>query len=431
MIGVRHEDKSRWETRVPLIPGDIATLRRDQRVEFKVESSPTRAFPDADFLRAGATVSADIGDCPIILGVKEIPPEKLLPEKTYVFFSHTIKGQEYNVPLLRRLMELKCQLIDYERIVDEKGRRLVFFGRFAGLAGMIDTLWALGQRFKYEGLETPFEVIRQAYLYKGVDEAKAEIAQVGERIKTHGLPEACQPLVCGFAGYGQVSKGAQEIYDLLPVRQVSPADLPSVRPAGNVCYKAEFYEKDMVERIEARSPFDLQEYYDYPERYRGVFAGYLPHLTVLVTGIYWEPQYPRLVTFESLGHLFGHGAQPRLRVIGDISCDVEGAVQCTLRMTEPDSPVFVYDPNTGKATDGVAGKGPLILAVDHLPCELPVDASISFSKSLSPFVPALDRANFRAPLAASGLPPELIRATIVYQGELTEPYRYLEEFLAK
>ncbi|UCG33715.1 MAG: hypothetical protein JSU68_03590 [Phycisphaerales bacterium] len=429
MIAIRHEDKSKWETRVPLIPEDLKRLTREHGTRFKVETSPNRVFPDAAFTEAGATVDDDLSDCPIIMGVKEIPAKKLLPGKTYVFFSHVIKGQSYNMPMLRRLMELKCNLIDYERITDDKGRRLVFFGRFAGLAGMIDTLWALGRRLEHEGFDTPFSTIKQAYQYSSLAEARADVAKVGEQIKNAGLPDACCPLVCGFAGYGQVSKGAQEIFDLLPVKEVPPADLASIPSDRNVCFKAEFYEKHMVERIDPSAPFDLQEYYDHPDRYRGVFPAYLPHLSVVVTGIYWELKYPRLVTLEALRELFGHGEKPRLRIIGDLSCDIDGSNQATVRTTEPDNSVYVYEPGTGQTIDGVAGDGPVVLAIDHLPCELPADASTHFSRSLSPFIPGLATADFGKPLDDSGLPPELIRATILHHGELTPPYRYLEKFL--
>jgi alpha-aminoadipic semialdehyde synthase len=252
---------------------------------------------------------------------------------------------------------------------------------------------------------------------------------VGASIERDGLPEALRPLVCGFAGYGQVSSGAQEVYDLLPVEEVSPEDLATAPRAANVCYKVVFREEHMVERIDAAQPFGLQEYYDHPDRYRACFFPHVRHLTVLANCIYWEPKYPRMVTRDQLRDLFGGRGKPRLRVIGDITCDVDGSLECTVRATEPDNPVYVYEPASGQARDGVAGHGPVVLAVDFLPCEVPVDSSNAFSQALSPFIPALAAADFTGPLAASGLPPELQRATIVYQGELTEPYRYLEQYV--
>nr|HPM25254.1 hypothetical protein [Phycisphaerae bacterium] len=136
MIGIRREDKSQWEARVPLVPADVRVLIQEHGLAVQVQSSPIRRFAEAEYRAAGATIVDDLRACPIILGVKEIPPRYFEPGKTYVFFSHTIKGQPANMPMLKRLLELGCTLIDYERIVDEHGRRLVFFGRFAGLAGM-------------------------------------------------------------------------------------------------------------------------------------------------------------------------------------------------------------------------------------------------------------------------------------------------------
>jgi len=429
MIGIRREDKSKWEARVPLVPPAVRRLIDEHGQPVQVQTSPTRAFSDEQYRAAGAAIVDELSACDIILGVKEIPPDRFEPNKTYVFFSHVIKKQPANMPMLRRIVELGCTLIDYEKIVDEQGRRLVFFGRYAGLAGMIDTLWALGQRLQHEGVDNPFASIRCAHQYDNLDQAKGEIREVGARIERDGLPPELQPLICGFAGYGHVSQGAQEIFDLLPVRQVEPDELAGVEPKARVCYKVVFREEHLVERVaDATGPaeFQLQEYYDHPERYRSTFFPYVPHLAILVNCIYWEPRYPRLVTRAQLRELFAAGQRPRLRVIGDITCDIDGSIECTVKATEPDDPVYVYEPQTGEVRSGVAGDGPVVLAVDFLPCELPVDASGYFSDSLSPLIPALAQADFSGPLQQSGLPPELQRATIVYKGKLTEPYRYLE-----
>jgi len=425
MIGIRHEDKSSWEARAPLVPQDVRRLIEDHRVRVQVERSSIRVFPDDEYRAAGAEVVESLRDCPVVLGIKEIPVDYFEPGKTYVFFSHTIKRQPANMPMLRQIVELGCTLIDYERIVDEQGRRLVFFGRYAGLAGMIDTLWALGQRLQHEGIENPFTLVRRAYEYDNLEHAKREIARIGERTRRDGLPAAVQPFIFGFAGYGNVSQGAQEIFDLLPVREIAPDELAAAAPLPRECYKVVFREEHMVERVDG-GRFELQDYYDHPAGYRSTFFPYVRHLTVLVNCIYWEPKYPRLVTCQQLRAVFSGHAQPRLRVVGDITCDIDGSIECTVRPTEPDDPVYVFEPRSGEVRSGVAGDGPVILAVDILPCELPVDASIHFGQSLSPLIPALARADFSRPLGVSGLPPELQRATLVYKGKLTEPYRYLE-----
>ncbi|MEE8478647.1 MAG: hypothetical protein V3S42_01430, partial [Candidatus Neomarinimicrobiota bacterium] len=140
-IGIRREDKNEWEARVPLIPSDVKKLANDG-IKVILQPSPIRIFSDQEYIDVGAMISEDLSSCSVILAVKEIPINFIEKGKTYVFFSHTIKGQDYNIPLLQKMIDEKTQLIDYERIVDEKGQRLIFFGRHAGLAGMIDSFWA-------------------------------------------------------------------------------------------------------------------------------------------------------------------------------------------------------------------------------------------------------------------------------------------------
>ncbi len=432
LIGIRREDKSKWEARAPLTPADVHRLSTAHGLEFQVQTSPVRRFRDEEYTAAGAEVTADLRACAVVLGVKEIPVRHLEPQKTYVFFSHTIKHQPANMPMLRRLAELGCTLIDYEKIVDDKNRRLVFFGRYAGLAGMIDALWALGRRWQHEGHNTPLLQVRRAYEYQDLEHAKREIAAIGEELRRSGLPPGTGPLVIGFTGYGNVSQGAQEIANLLPMRAVAPDELGAIAPTARECYLAVFREEHMVELTgpgAARAAFDLQDYYQHPEKYRAKFFPALRHLTVMVNCIYWEPKYPRLVTCAQLRELWSAPQPPRLRVIADITCDIDGSVECTVKPTEPGEPTFVYEPATGQIRDGLLGDGPVILAVDILPCELPVDASAYFGQSLSPFIAALAQADLSRPLAESGLPPELQRATILQRGKLTPPYQHLESEL--
>jgi alanine dehydrogenase len=439
-IGIRREDKSRWERRVPVTPEDARKLKEEHGIEVWVQPSPIRVFSEEEFTQAGATVQEDLSPCPAIFAVKEMPLGFFEPGKTYVFFAHVIKGQPYNMPMLKKMLELGCNLIDYEKVTDEKGRRLIFFGRHAGIAGMIDTLWALGQRLDWEGIPNPFSQIGHTYEYKDLAEAKEAISKVGEKIKTEGLPESVTPLICAIAGYGNVARGVWEILDLLPVEEIEPKEVaPLVEGsdyAKNVIYKAVFKEEHTVEPISpgyrpsagSGHRFELQDFYDHPEKYRGKFESYVPYLTLIVNCIYWEEKYPRLVTKGYLKQLYSAG-QPRLRVIGDISCDIEGAIECTVRSTEPDEPVFVYNPFTGEATDGYEGEGPVVMAVDILPSELPRDASVDFSGVLKEFIPAIAKADFSVPFEQLELPPEIKRAVITYHGELTPDYRYIEEFL--
>jgi len=429
-LAIRREDKNKWERRVPLTPAHVSELVAQHNLKIMVQSSPIRAFVDDDYAQFGASIHEDISAADVVLAVKEIPIELIQPHKTYVFFSHTIKGQPYNMPLLRRLMELKCQLIDYERIVDDQNRRLVFFGRHAGLAGMIDTLHALGQRLAWEGLETPLADIKPTYEYGNLSAAKEAVRRVGQKILEDGLPVNLLPFVIGVAGYGRVSGGAQEILDLLPIRPISPAELLTLADEDNLprnlLYKVVFREEDTVEPVEPDTPFKLPEFFNHPERYQSKFAQYLPHLTGLVNCIYWDTPYPRLLTKEQGRDMYQAERRPRLRVIGDISCDIEGGIEPTVKATSPDEPVFVWDPATDRALDGVAGSGPVIMAVDNLPCELPIESSTHFGDGLLALIPALAECDFSLDFETCSLPPALKRGTIVYHGELTPDYQYLQ-----
>jgi alpha-aminoadipic semialdehyde synthase len=431
-IGVRREDKSRWERRVPVTPEDAESLKEQHDIEVVVQPSPIRAFSEEEYTQAGAIVQEELSDCPVVLAVKEMPLDFFEPGKTYVFFAHVIKGQPYNMPMLQRVMDLGCTLIDYEKVTDEVGRRLIFFGWHAGVVGMVESLWALGKRLEWEGIPNPFAQLRHTYQYDGLKEVKEAIFEAGEQIKAHGLPEEVAPLICGVAGYGHVASGVCEVLDVLPVKEIEPGEISAIAEgsdySANVIYKAVFKEEHTVEPISPQDQFELQDYYDHPEKYRGTFESYVPHLTMVMNCIYWEEKYPRLVTNEYLKQLYSDG-QPRLRVIGDISCDIEGAIECTVRSTKVDKPVFVYNPFTGETTNGVAGEGPVVMAVDILPSELPREASEDFSGVLREFVPSIAQADYSVPFEELALPPEIKRAVIVHKGELTPNYRYLEQYL--
>jgi saccharopine dehydrogenase (NAD+, L-lysine forming) len=335
--------------------------------------------------------------------------------------------------MLKKLLDLGCTLMDYEKVTDEKNRRLIFFGNYAGFAGMIDTLWVLGQRLLAEGIKTPLAEIKHSLGYHDLKEARLAIAEIGERIRSEGLPDSLQPLVAGFAGYGNVSRGAQEILDLLPVKTIEPENLAELfhKPdnSSNFIYKVVFKEKDMVEPVMSGQSFELQDYYAHPENYCSSFSNYIPYLTVLVNGIYWEKRYPRLVTRAYLKELFSGSAQPRLRVIGDISCDLKGAIECNLKITNSGEPVYIYHPDREIITPGVDGKGIVILAVDNLPCELPRDSSACFSGTLKDYIPNLLHADYNAPFEQLNLPGEWKKAVIAHRGELTPDYRYLEKYI--
>ncbi len=430
-IGIRHEDKYNLERRAPLTPKHVARLVKQKKLDIVVQTSDKRIFKDEEYIHAGARIAKDLKKCSVIFGVKEMPESFFEHGKTYVFFAHVVKGQAYNMSMLRRMMELKCNLIDYEKVVDDQGKRLIFFGRYAGMAGMINSLWALGLRLKDYGFSSNLVRLKQAHHYHLLAEAKEDISAIGQIIAENGIPHELRPFVVGFTGYGNVSQGAQEIIGLLPVKEISPAKLLDLhrrkKLPDNLIYKVIFKEEDLVENI-AGEPFDLHDYYANPQDYQSKFEQYIPYLSVLINCIYWDKRYPRLVTKQYLKKLFGKGI-PRLKVIGDISCDVNGSVECTLKSTEIDDPVYIYDPVTEQISMGHHGEGMLVMAVDILPAEIPRDSSDGFADVLVNFVKPIADADFAEHFDDLDLPKPIKKALILHNGELTPEYKYLEEFL--
>ena len=432
-VGIRRESKGDRERRAPLTPDHVEELIAAHGLELRVQPSTVRAFPDKDYRSAGAEIDEGLESCRVVLGIKEIPGELLRAGKTYLYFSHTTKGQPYNMPLLRRVLELGSTLVDYEHIVDERGRRLIFFGRYAGHAGMIDALWALGRRYAAEGLQTPFERIRLAHEYESLDEAASHVARVGERLRHTGIPDGLRPIVFAFTGSGNVTRGAQEIFDRLPFVELDPEELDgfaddSERPR-NVLYRVQFRREQRFERREGGG-FDAEELEAHPELYRSTLPRRLEHLSVVMHGAFWKPEQPRLLSIDDLRRHWATVERPRLRVLADISCDIGGGLETTVRATTPDDPVYVYDLERGTTAPGVRGDGPVVLAVDNLPCQLPIEASSHFGDTLSRFVPLLTRCDWEQPLDRLGLPPEIAGAIVAHRGRLAPEFAYLEQHLA-
>jgi alpha-aminoadipic semialdehyde synthase len=286
---------------------------------------------------------------------------------------------------------------------------------------MVNGLFTLGRRLKAKGIRNMFEKIKQAKDYQNLEAAKDEIKRVGENIE---LPDEINPLVIGITGYGNVSIGAQKILDLLPVEQISPNELIAKELEKNKIYKVIFREEDIVQKIDG-GKFDLEEYYNEPEKYESKFEQYLPKINLLVNAIYWEEKYPRLVTKEFVAN----NSLQNLFAIADLSCDINGSIEMTEKATLSDNPVFVYDPKANRIQDGFEGEGIALMTVDNLPAEIPVESSEWFSKSLMPLVPKLFEADYSKSFEELDLIPELKNACVVYKGELTPNFKYLEEFL--
>lgn len=433
VIGIRREDKNEWERRVPLTPQAVRDLKEKFGVRTIIQPSDLRIFKDEEYVQAGADINEDLSEADTIFAVKEVPISFLDEGKTYIFFSHTIKGQEYNMNLLRSMIEKKVNLIDYERVVDSENRRLIFFGKYAGLAGMVETLHGLGLKLSLQGYDTPLQKIKQAFAYNSVEEAKNHISEIGKEIEESGFPSELSPFVFAFAGYGNVSQGAQEIFDLLPYKTVSvdvlAENYENFSADNYIFYKVILKEEDLVRRKEGQ--FDLKEYYNNPELYVSRFTEYAKNLKVLVNCIYWTEKYPRLLTKDYLKDQAAFSDYPNLRMIGDISCDIDGSIEITHKVTMPDNPSFTYFGRENRYEDGISRGGVSVMAVDNLPCEFPRESSEAFSEVLLKFAAEIAGADFNAEFNSLILPDPVKNALILHKGELTKDYKYMESFISE
>lgn len=469
VIGIRREDKNKWERRVPLTPAHVAQLVR-RGVTVLVQPSHIRVFPNQAYLEAGAVLCEDLTPAGTILAVKEVPIHLLLPGKTYLFFSHTIKAQPANMPLLDALLHAGIRLIDYEciTVAGMRGaKRLVAFGRYAGVAGMVDYLRGLGERFLSMGYSTPFLGVAAMYTYPTLAAAMDAVRVCGAAIARYGLPADLCPLTVVFTGDGNVSRGAQEVFGLLPVTWVEPTQLESIvrTSAGSarthVVYGAVAVEKHMARlrvgaqptsplltsmndtpssptwRIdvpaEVEAPplavdeaFDKADYKLRPEAYEPIFHDIvLPYTSILVNCMYWEARFPRLVTVKQAAAL--HAAR-RLRLLGvcDITCDFQGSVEFLKEFTSIEKPFYIYDIEHDKVMHDLEAPGILYHAVDHLPSECPQDASEHFGNCLLPFLPAIAASDdSRAFAEQDDLPPEIKGAVVTHAGQLTPNFDYI------
>ena len=418
-IGIRRENKGKWEKRAPLTPAQVEELLRSHEgVEVVVEPSDVRCFSDEEYEKAGAKLGS-VEDCDVILGVKEVKVDYIYPNKIYFFFSHTIKGQPQNMEMLKKLVEERVTLVDYETITDEEGRRLIFFGRYAGLAGAIESLRGYGLKLRERGIDNLLAEIPSPFLFKEVSDAKKFIRNL---LASRNFEEELKdllPLKWGISGYGNVSKGAQEILRLLPLKEVEPDELENFNEGVGLSV---IKEEHIVKRKEGK--FDLQEYYKYPERYEAIFAErYGHHFDFFINAIYWDERYPRLYTRE----YFKEHERPIF--IGDISCDLNGAVEITNKTTTPGNPFYTYIPQREEYVNGVAAQGTTVMAVDILPSEFPYEATRDFGRVLLELLPSVLSADWSVDFESLEVDPRVKRGIILYKGEFTPRYSYMKEFI--
>ncbi|ORY05235.1 hypothetical protein K493DRAFT_42596 [Basidiobolus meristosporus CBS 931.73] len=425
-LGIRSEDKNRWERRVALTPQHVESLIKETGAKVLVQRSNNRVFTNARYEKAGAILKDDLSEADVILGIKEVPQSKLIAGKTYVYFSHTHKGQPYNMPMLQNVLDKKIRLIDYELITNDAGARLVLFGTHAGYAGMINCLHGVGQRLLGFGYNTPFLYVGMAHNYQSLADAKSTIQKVGKIIAEEGLPREFGPVVFTFTGSGSVSKGAQDVFASLPHEYVKASELEKLIKSKDFdnkkIYACEVTFADYIQKKDG-GPVERDDYFKNPENYTSNFhKSVAPYTTALVNGLFWSNEYPRLLTNQQLAEIQADDANKyRLVSIADISCDIEGSLEFTTKTTTIDEPFFYYDAINSNEHQDIEHTGTQIMSIDNLPTEIPAESSQHFSGAFYPFAKELVMGKFDHPV--------LERATIAENGELTPKHKHLQKKL--
>jgi len=445
IIGIRRENKNKWERRLGIIPSDCKKLA-DSGVRILIQPSEIRCFSDKqfhDFNSKDIIFQEDIEDANVVVGIKEVPIENLIANKTFLFFSHTIKGQSHNMPLLKKLLDLKIRLIDYECIRDlhpTNSQRLVAFGRYAGIVGVIDFLQGVGEFLIHKTIFTPFTHVGYSYMYPSIEDAKENMKRVGEMIKVKKFPKEICPFIIGITGNGKVSKGSQEVLDLLPHEYIEPENIKSLFEKGAKVHHDRVYiviiEAKHMYRHKEKNDFDKIDFYRNPKSYKSIFAPhFLPYLSLLVHGMFWNSDSDVIISKQE-AHDYAVNKQFRIFGITDITCDIGGSVSLMKKLTTIDKPFYTINPINEEVShdpfENLCEDSILYHAVDHLPAEFPLDASKHFSKNLITFMKALVESKYPINFEdQTGLPQEIINAEMTCNGKLTPRFSYLYKELAK
>ncbi|XP_042266708.1 alpha-aminoadipic semialdehyde synthase, mitochondrial [Thunnus maccoyii] len=439
VVAIRREDINPWERRAPLAPRHVKELT-NAGVKVLVQPSNRRAIHEKYYMKAGAVIQEDISEASLIIGVKRMPEEKVIPKKTYAFFSHTIKAQEANMGLLEDLLKKEVRLIDYEKMVDANGFRIVAFGQWAGVAGMINILHGLGLRYLALGHHTPFMHIGMAHNYRNVSQAIQAVRDCGYEISMGLMPKSIGPVTFCFTGTGNVSKGAQDIINELPVEYVEPHELKDVCEAGDMTkvYATVLSRHHHLIR-KSDGVYDPLEYEHHPELYTSHFrTSVAPYTNCLINGIYWDPHTPRLLRRLDAQKLIrpktsstareGSPQLPhKLLAICDISADAGGSIEFMNDCTTIDKPFCMYDADQHIDHDSVEGNGILMCSIDNLPAQLPIEATEYFGDRLFPYIWEMLPSDATRPLEEEEFSPQVRDAVITSNGVLTPKFEYIEK----
>ena len=397
-IGIIREGKTPPDKRVPFTPLQCVELKdKFPQIELVVQSSPVRAFTDADYSAQGIEVMDDVSDCDVLMGVKEVPLDMLIPNKKYFFFSHTYKEQPYNRKLLKAILDKKIQLIDYEVLRDASGQRIIGFGRYAGIVGAYNGFRCWGEKFGTFSLKPAHEC--------------HDRQEMESLLKEIQVPSDFKMVM---SGHGRVGQGAREIIDQLPIREVSVEDYLSKSFDEPVFCHIDA--DDYNEHQDGRD-WDRKDFYAHPKDYVSLFYRFAQQSDMYIACHYWDHEAPVLLTAEQLAL-----EDNQLKVISDISCDIIEPIASTIRPSTIADPFYGYNSRTG-AECSLDKEGSIgVQAVDNLPCELPKDASKDFGRALiDKVIPHLIGADEDKVIARA--------SETNLKGELTEYFSYLEEYL--
>ena len=395
-FGILKEGKNPPDRRVVFSPEELTRLKQFyQNITVQVERSDIRIFTDVQYESLGIEMTDDISDCDVLFGVKEVPVEHLISDKTYFFFSHTIKKQPYNRKLLQAILEKNIDLYDYETIVDANNRRLIGFGRYAGIVGAYNSIRAFG--IKFELFKLP----------------RAETLSGKEALITHLKRLVLPPLKFVITGTGKVGNGAKEVLDAIKIKEVSVENYLTKNYAQPVYTQIDVlqYNKRKDGQV-----LDFTDFYHNPKEYVSDFDKFAKVSDIYITGHFHANEAPVILTQKML-----QSHDCKIKVVADVSCDINGPIACTLRSSTIAEPLYGYFPNENREVDVFHPAAIVVMAVDNLPCELPKDASEGFGEMfLEHVMPAFFDGD------KDGI---LQRAKITTKGKLTPRFSYLQDYV--
>jgi len=395
-FGIIKERKSPPDRRVVFTPEELVRLKKEHPdAEIKVESSDIRIFPDQHYTDLGIEVVSDVSDCDVLFGVKEVPTYALIPNKKYFFFSHTIKKQVHNRELLKAILDKNIDLYDHETIVDENFKRLIGFGRYAGIVGAYNGIRAFGIKFELFNLP-------KAETLAGKD-------ALVERLRRLVLP----PIKIVLTGNGKVGNGAKEILQAMKVKEVSVENFLTKIYSEPVFVQIDVL--DYNKRIDGK-PSEKKDFYTNPTAYTSDFERFTKVSDIFMAGHFYGNDAPVILTRDML-----RANDCKIKVVADISCDVDGPIACTIKASTIAEPLFGYLPSEDREVDIFHPGAIVVMSIDNLPCELPKDASEGFGEMfMKHVVPAFFNGD------KDGI---LKRAKITENGQLTERFNYLQDYV--